>query len=292
MSMTQSKTKQIVVRALLQALCVIFLLICLLPIWLLIVNTTRSTGEIQTTVSFIPGINLPKNWSQLGKIMEDGKLSLVRAFLNSGIISVATVILSVGFSALFAFVFTVYEFRFKKQIFAFVLFIIMVPSQLGIIGLHKQMADLRLLDTYVPLIAPTVVSATTIFFLTQYYQTALHKEIVEAARIDGANELFIFFRIALPLGAPALATMGIAVFIESWNAYNLPNIMLFSNNLKTLPQVVAIIRNMGMDKLYMTDGGYGAVYLSVIISILPLILVFIIFSKSIVNGVSVGGVKE
>jgi multiple sugar transport system permease protein len=289
MTINQNVINRNIKKVLLHVLCIAFVLICMLPIWLLLVNATRSTGEIQTSVSFLPGNQLSENLKMLNQILSDGDISLWLAFFNSAIVSFSVVIFAVGFSALFAFVFTVYDFKLKKPIFAFVLFIIMVPSQLGIIGFYKLMVQINLIDTFVPLIMPSIVSASIVFFITQYYRIALPMEIIEAARIDGSKELGIFFRMAIPIGIPALATMGIAAFIESWNAYNLPNIILYTQEIKTLPLIIASIRTMSMGKEYMS---YGSLYLSIILSILPVVVIFIMFSKKIVGGVTIGGVKE
>ena len=146
---------------------------------------------------------------------------------------------------------------------------------------------MHLVNSYIPLIIPAIASPGTVFFLKQYTESSLSRSLIEAARIDGASELYSFHRIVIPILSPAVATMGIMSFIGNWNNYLLPMIIINKNEKMTLPVMMATLKAS-------TDinANQGAIYLSVAISVIPILLVFAFFSKYIISSVSAGAVKE
>ncbi len=263
-------------------LCILFTVLCLFPIWVLFVNATRSTTQIQTTVSFLPSNHLIENYRSLMA----KNFMLYRAFFNSLFISVTSTGLSVYFSALTAYGLYIYNFKGKNFLFKFILVILMIPGQLSMVGFYQFMLKLNLYDSYIPLIVPSIAAPSTVFFLKQYLESVYPKDLTEATRMDGANEFLIFNRITVPIVVPALATMSIFGMVYSWNNYVMPLILLNTQSKFTMPMLVQLLRT----DIYATD--YGALYLGLMLTILPLIVIYLILSKAIIRGVALGGIKE
>jgi multiple sugar transport system permease protein len=247
----------------------------------MIVNSTRTNVEITRGLSVLPGKALITNY---GILME--KIDIWRGFRNSLIIAVPFTILSAYFGALTAYGFAVYNFKYKNFLFGFILATMMIPQQLGLIGYFELNNKLGLLDTYIPLIIPALTNTMTIFFLKQYVEQSLPKSLVEAARIDGAGEFMIFNKISLPIMLPAIATMSIFNFVGSWNNYISPLVLLFTREKYPLPVLISIVRGSA----YRTN--YGAMYLAIAISVVPILIAFSVLSKYIINGLTIGAVKE
>ena len=270
---------------LLFVLCIIFAIICLFPIWLMIVNATRSTTQIQQVggaAALVPS----KYFFYNVQALIDAGFDILGGFVNSMVIALSSTFLCVYFSALTAYGFVGYEFKFKNALFAILLSTMLIPGQLGMIGWYQLVTDLNMYDTWIPLIVPAIASSTTVFFLKQYFEASFSKNIIEAARIDGSNEFNTFNKIIIPISVPALATMAIFSFVYSWNNYMGPLMILNSEELFTLP--------LWINKLntFNHEIDYGALYAGLVISVLPLIIIYLCFSKFIVAGISLGGVKE
>lgn len=266
-------------------ICILFCVIALGPFLLLVMNATRSSDAIKSGISLIPSTHFLENWKNL-MIKQNGmQITLQRAALNSLTITVPGTILSVYFSSLTAYGIFVYDFKLKKLAWAFIMAIMMVPSQISIIGFYRFMLDLKLVDTYIPLIIPTIATPAVVFFMKQYMESTLSIEMIEAARIDGSGELHTFNRIIMPIMKSAVATQAIFQFIAQWNNLFTPTIMLTSDSKKTLPMFVQLLSS----NQFRTD--YGVVYVGLFVTIIPLIVVYLILSKYIVAGVALGGVK-
>ena len=266
-------------------ICILFCVIALGPFLLLVMNATRSSDAIKSGISLIPSTHFLENWKNL-MIKQNGmQITLQRAALNSLTITVPGTILSVYFSSLTAYGIFVYDFKLKKLAWAFIMAIMMVPSQISIIGFYRFMLDLKLVDTYIPLIIPTIATPAVVFFMKQYMESTLSIEMIEAARIDGSGELHTFNRIIMPIMKPAVATQAIFQFIAQWNNLFTPTIMQTSDSKKTLPMFVQLLSS----NQFRTD--YGVVYVGLFVTIIPLIVVYLILSKYIVAGVALGGVK-
>ena len=274
-------------RAIRGLICILFCLLSLLPFLLMVMNATRTSGDIQAGVTLIPSSHLMENWNMLLQKQNGMRLTLGRAMLNSLCITVPGTFLAVYCSCMTAYGIHVYNFKAKKFAWAFIMAIMMVPNQITIIGFYRFMLKLNLVDTYIPLIIPAIASPGTVFFLRQYVLSVMPPSLIEAARIDGASELYTFHRIAIPIMSPGIATMSIMGFIGGWNAYLLPMIILNKNEKFTLPVMMATLRAS-------TDitANQGAIYLAVAISVIPILLVFAFFSKYIISSISAGAVKE
>lgn len=269
-------------RTMIYILCVLLSILSILPFWIMIVNATRSTVEIQAGVSLIPSKHLLDNWGILTK----KNFNILVGFKNSAIISFSATLLSVYFSALTAYGLTVYRFKGAKQLYAIILAIIMIPTQVTATGFYMFMYRIGWTNSYWPLIVPAIASASTVFFFKQYLEANFQISLVEAARIDGAGEFRTYNTIIMPIMVPAMATMGIMAVIASWNNYLTPLMLLSNPGMKTLPMMVKELRG----DIYRTE--FGSIYLGLSLTALPLIIVYFALSKYIIAGVAVGGVKE
>ena len=273
-------------RVLKEVICLILCFISIIPFLILFINATRTSEAIKAGLSLIPGGNLGENWVNFNLKQNGMQLTVFKAMINSFIIAVPATFLSVYFSTLTAYGIHVYDFKLKKAAWSFILAVMIVPGTISAIGFYRFMLKLNLLDTYWPLIVPSVAAPAIVFFMKQYMESTLSKELVEAARIDGSGEFHTFNAIAIPLMKPAVATQAIFAFVASWNNLFMPNMIITSDVKKTLPLFVQMLRS----DQFKTD--YGVLYIGLAITILPIFVVYFILSKHIVAGVTLGGVKE
>lgn len=276
------KTNTIIMRVIVYTVLTFLLIVTIVPIWLLIVNATRSTTEIQQGLSMLPSTHLIDNY----KILESKGLNLPRGFSNSLFVALSSTIVTVYFSMLTAYGLVVYEFKGKKLLSNFVVLLVMIPMQFTIIGFYQYMSRLGLTDNFLSLILPLIANASSVFFGKQYLESMLVQDLIDAARIDGASELQIFHTIMMPLAVPGAATMGIFAFIGSWNNFFNAFIMITSIEKYTLPMLVGTLRG----DVYRTE--YGAIYLGLAATIVPIIIIYAIFSRYIVSGIAMGAIKE
>lgn len=261
-------------------LFLIFLaLVCFMPFYMMIINATHSNVEINQSLWIVPGRFLGDNY-QIIQTMVD----IWVGFANSLVITLPSVAFSAFFSSLTAYGFSKFRFRLRGTLFWVLLASMMIPSQLGIIGFFQLCLKMNLVDTFWPLIVPGFANASMVFFLKGYMDSAIPNELIEAAHMDGARERYIFLRIVLPLSVPSIATMSIFGFIGTWNGFLMPLLILNSKQLYPLPLVISMLK-----PLYGTN--YGAIYLGVAISIVPIIVVFLFCSRFIIGGITVGAVK-
>ena len=269
-------------RSMIYVFCSFLSALAIVPFWIMIVNATRSSQAIQQGVSLIPGTYLKYNWN----VLATKNFNVAIGFKNSAIIAFSSTILSVYFSAMTAYGFKAYDFRGNKFLYAVVMAIIMIPGQVTGTGFFMFMYQLGLVDNRLALIIPSIAAAGTVFFFRQYLEANFQISLVEAARIDGCGEFRTFNTIVLPIMVPAMATMGIMAVIGSWNNYLTPLMLFTKPDLKTLPMMVQELRG----DIYRTE--YGSIYLGLTLTALPLIIVYFAFSKYIIAGVALGGVKE
>ncbi|MCL2698371.1 MAG: carbohydrate ABC transporter permease [Oscillospiraceae bacterium] len=258
--------------------------LCVAPLWILVVNSTRSTAEINLGISLIPSTNLAFNWRVLD---QGGSVDLFRSFGNSAFISSLTTVLTVYFGLLCAYAIEIYDFKLKKITLGLVLFLIMIPGQVAIIGFYQLVVSFNMLNSYIPLILPAIGGAGAVFFFKQYLESCVIMELIHAARIDGCSELGIFHKIMMPIAAPGAFTMAIFAFVGSWNNFFTPFLIITDQKKSTLPMAIQIIIN---GNTYNRE--LGAFYLGLAITIVPVIVVYIALSKYIISGIAMGALKE
>jgi multiple sugar transport system permease protein len=246
----------------------------------MIINATRSTQAINRGISLIPGKAAVENYKSMMTSM-----NIWRGFLNSLIIAISSTILSGYFGALTAYGFSKFRFKGNKVLFWFILGTMMIPLQLGLIGYYQLTANLHMINTYWALILPAVSNAATVFFLKMYIDSNVNESLLEASRVDGSSEFYTFNRIVFPIILPGVATMSILNFITSWNNYLTPLVLLFDKDKFTLPILIALVKGTYKQNL-------GAQYMAVAISVIPILIAFIFFSKYIISGITAGALKE
>lgn len=254
-------------------------LVCFLPFIVMIINATRANADIVTTLSFMPGEAFMTNYKKLRSTQD-----IWKGLFNSALIAFSVTVVSGYFSALTAYGFSKFKFKGNSLLFWVLLGTMMIPTQLGMIGLFRLVKTLNLLDSYWPLIIPAIATPAAVFFIKGYTDGAISDSLIEAARIDGCKEYTIFNKIVLPLIFPSVATMSIFTFIQTWNNFLMPLVLLFDPNKFTVPIMVNAARGV-----HQTE--YGAVFAGVTFSIVPILIAFIFLSKKIVGGLTVGGVK-
>ena len=275
-----------VLRVVIYIVSIFFSILTLFPFFLMFINATRSSAEIQRyAVSFIsehPIQNLQKNWA----VFNGKDFHPATGFLNSFIISTGATILNVYFSSLTAYAISAYEWKFRDTFNAIIMAIMMIPGTVTMIGFYQAVYKLGLTNKLSMLILPAIAAPMTVFFMRQYLQATLSMEIVQSARIDGAGEFRIFNQIVIPLMKPAIATQAIFGYVASWNQLFTPLILLTNKKKATLPMMVDLLNG----DIYRTE--FGSIYLGLSITVLPLIIVYAFLSRYIVEGVALGGVKS
>ncbi|HIW81391.1 MAG TPA: carbohydrate ABC transporter permease [Candidatus Acetatifactor stercoripullorum] len=256
--------------------------LCLFWFYVLFINATRSHADLTKGFSPVPGTQLLENWKNLLA----GTLPVWNGLLNSFIVAALSAALSTYFSTMTAYAIHTYEFKLKKFMFTFIMMIMMIPSQVTALGFLQLVGKMKLEDSFIPLIVPTIAAPITFFYMKQYMESTLPLSLVEAARIDGSGEFRTFNTIVLPLMKPAIAVQAIFTFVTSWNNYFTPALILHDDKKKTLPILIAQLRAADWLKFDM-----GQVYVMIAFSIFPVILVYLFLSKHIVQGVALGSVK-
>ena len=268
---------------LMYAVCIFFAILSLLPFVIMIINSTRNTYQVQQhALSFLPSKYLLDNLKILTS--KDIFHPLV-GFLNSFIISAGTTACAIYFSTLTAYAIVAYQWKLRNAFFTFILAVMMIPAQVTSIGFYQMVYRVHMTNNFLPLILPAIASPSMVFFMRQYMIPSLPMEIVESARVDGCREFRIFNQIVIPMVKPAMATQGIFCFVASWNQLFLPQILLTNKKRYTMPIMVSLLKG----DIYKTE--YGAVYLGLALTVLPLFIVYFLLSKYIIAGVALGGVK-
>jgi multiple sugar transport system permease protein len=245
----------------------------------MIINSTHDNASLASKLSLLPGKAFFENYKRL-----QSRVDIWTGFKNSIIISVSTTALAAYFGAMTAYGFSKFKFKGDKVLFAIVLLALMIPAQLGLLGFFKVIKVLGLPNTRLALILPAIAAPNIVFFIKAYMDSAVPDSLIEAARIDGCREFTIFNRVVLPIVVPALATMSIFTFIGSWNSYLTPLVILNDETKYTVPIMTALARGV-----YQTD--FGAIYVCVALSMVPIIIVFSFCSKYIIGGLTMGSVK-
>lgn len=258
-------------------------LIILFIFYTLIVNASRSHFEIQKGFSLFIGEFFGKN---LAKLLENKNINVLNAMKNSLVIASLSAVLTTYVSALTAYSIHLYKFKGRQFIYMFILAVMMIPSQIASIGLVTILYSMNLIDNYYVIIIPGIAAPATFFFIKQYLDSVLPFDVVESARVDGSRELQTFHRIVLPMIKPALAVQLIFSFVASWNNFFLPSLIIQSPSKRTIPIVISLLKNSSPDTFDL-----GPVYVFMTLAIFPMLIVYLIFSKQIIKGVTLGSVK-
>ena len=250
------------------------------PFFWMAVTSLKTSPEIQR----VPLQIAPDHWLNLSNYVEVFKREpFMRYLLNSAIVAAVAAVSSVVVSSLAGFGFAKYQFPGRDVFFLAVVGILMVPFQSVVVPLYIWMNDLGLLDTYAGIVAPDLVSVFGIFLMRNAIET-IPNDYIDAARIDGASELRIFFLVVLPSVKPAIATLLIIKFMWSWNEFFWPMVVTSSPQMK-----VVTIGLMSFTNMYFIE--YNLLTAAVVISILPILLIFVTLQRWVVQAVVMSGLK-
>lgn len=278
----KSKSRSILFKVVVYSVCLLLAILSVLPFWVMFVNATRDTFQIQqTALSLVPSTHLMDNI----KILLGKTFDPLKGLTNSMIVSVSSTLLTIYFSALTAYSLVAYNWKLRSPFFTFILAVMMIPAQVSVIGFYQFMYKIGMTNNFLALILPSVAAPAAVFFMRQFMLASLPLELIEASRIDGASEFYTFNKIVLPIMKPAMATQAIFTFVSSWNNLFLPLVLLTDNDKYTMPIMVSLLRG----DIYKTE--YGAVYLGLALTVLPLFIAYFLLSRYIIEGVALGGVK-
>lgn len=253
-------------------------LFSLIPFYIMVVMATRVSEEIYKGLVFVPGTHMLAN---IRTVLDVGFL---RSYINSLYISVVATTSCVLTSSLAGFGFAFYKFKLKRFLFVLVVAFMMVPPQLGLIAYVIQMRFMGLSRTHLPLILVFVGNAFGVFWMTQYIKSSVPLEVVESARIDGCSEFLIYLNVVVPFIKPAISTLGVLVFMWSWNNYLLPLVIVNRPNLYTVPLAIASLNNV-----FRVD--IAAQICGLALGTIPVVVLFIMASKTFIRGMIAGALK-
>ena len=268
--------------------CILLCFLSLFPFYLMIINSTLKSSDILTGIKLLPGSHFSENFKNL---LDAGSktsgVNVLEAMLNSLMVTIPATILQIYFGSLTAYAVTAYRFKGRNFMWGFIYAIMMIPTQVSIVGFIKVCNLTHLYGTFWPLIIPAIAAPTTVYFMKQYMETGLSLEIIEAARIDGSSEFATFNTIVLPLLKPAMATQAIFGFVASWNNLYTPSLILATERDKmTMPMYISALK--ADDK----NRDWGLIYCGLLVTVLPIMIMYFFLSKYIIAGVALGGVKE
>lgn len=275
-----ARKKRLVWRIVTHACIWVGVLLSLFPFYWLFAMSTQSTAQIfGYPPDLLPGNQL---WPNIKGVL--GSIDLFRAVLNSFIVSGSCALLVMFFDSLAAFTFAKFEFPGKKVLFGILLTTFLIPGSLSLVPSFVLMSKLGWVGGLQALIIPGAANAFGIFLLRQFFESSLPNELVESARMDGAGFFRTYWSIGLPMVRGGVAFLGIFTFIGAWNDYVWPLVVLVNPGTQTVQTALA-----ALNSLYSTN--YGWVMAGALISVLPLIAIFIIGSRHFIANIAAGAVK-
>ena len=248
--------------------------------WAFMIGSGDQTTITKRQVLALPGPNFLDNALS---VISNPTVNFWVAITNSLIVSTIVSVSVVFFSTLAGYAFSKLRFKGKGGLFYFVIATLAVPTQLAVVPLFIVMVNLKLTGTLAAVILPALVSAFGVYWMTQYLEQALPYELIEAARIDGASMFRTFWSVALPSARPAAAMLALFIFIQTWTNFFWPFIVLDKDS-QTLPVALSVLSNNYFDD-------YSLILAGAVVSILPLLLLFIVAGRQLVKGIMEGAVK-
>ena len=264
------------VHGLLILFCTFVALVAFYPLFVMVISSTHDNFNIVSKINVLPGRHLAENYEHLTRNM-----NILLGIKNSIVLSVAVTVIETYFTVMTAYAFAKFKFRGRNFLFGVILVFMMLPGQLGIIGFYKEIQALDMMNSYFPLIVPSIANCFAVFFYKQYMDTSLPTELIVAAIMDGCREIQIFHNIVIPLVKPAMVTQAVLTFIGTWNSYLNPLILLNEKEKFTLTLMIATVRDA-------TNAEYGAQYLGMVISVIPTVIIYCFGSKTIMEKITVG----
>lgn len=263
-------------RFLANLFCFLVAIVAFYPFFVMVISASHDNFNIMSKINVLPGTKLVENYQRLTR-----NINIFSGIKNSLFLSVCVTLVETYFAVMAAYAFSKFQFRFRNFLFGVVLVFMMLPGQIGIIGFYKEVQAMHLMNSYIPLIVPSIANCFAVFFYKQYMDTSLPSELIEAAIIDGCREIDIFHRLVVPIMRPAMVTQAVLTFIGTWNSYLNPLILLNDKSKFTLTLLIATVRDA-------THADYGAQYLGMVISVIPTIVIYCFGSKTIMEKITVG----
>lgn len=266
-------------RIVLYVLLVIVAFITVFPFYWTVIGSVMTPRDLFSAI--------PKLWpseydsSSYARIFQ--LVPMARYFLNSVVVALSTTVVAVLVCSAAGYCFARLTFFGKGLLFGLILAALMVPYQATIVPLFVMFANWNLLNSYIGIILPGVVSAFGVFMMTQFFQT-LPKEMREAAIVDGASEFRIFLRIYLPLARPAVATLALFIFMDSWDALLWPMIVAPNPDMRTLQVGLAFVRSAAPVE--------NQVMAAIVLAVIPVVVAFLLAQRQFIEGIAAGAVKE
>ncbi|GEM86235.1 MAG: carbohydrate ABC transporter permease [Thermaceae bacterium] len=256
-------------------------LLTVAPFYFMFVFATQQRSEI---FGFPPPLWFGEHfWSNYQILLQ--KIPFWRAYWNTFYLAFMITITTLFFCSLAGFGFAMYNFRWREQLFGVVLATLLIPAILNLIPFYLLIYQIGWINTPKALWVPAMAGAVGIFMMRQYIVAAIPKELVDAARIDGCSEFQIYWRIVLPLIRPALGTLGLITFIGAWNKFADVNVIMRTQETKTLPVVLRTLQGA-------TDVEWGAIMAGTALLVAPLLLVFALAARQLMEGLTSGAVKN
>jgi len=257
--------------------------VMVLPFYWMFVLSTRFTPEIY---SFPPPFSFGSALADNLSFM-NSNVNILRHFLNSLFVTGMNTALVLLFCSMGGYAFAIYRFPGRKALFSILLGTMMVPQLAGIVPWFFLISKLGWLNNYAALIIPGCANAFGIYWMRQYCVNNVPASLMEAAKIDGCSEWLIFFRVIAPILLPAFAALGIMQFVNVWNDFMIPMLVLRENDLFTLPLMLSYMRGDPS-----RGANVGALMLASALSVLPLLVAFLCASKFFMSGLTAGAIKE
>jgi multiple sugar transport system permease protein/cellobiose transport system permease protein len=257
---------------------IIISIISIYPFYMMVMMSTYRAEDIFTGIKLLPG----NYW--LINLNEALKGNFIRSLFNSLLVSVVATFVSVQFSAMAGYALNIYRFKFRRSVFRIIMATMAMPMQISLVGYLSEMRFFHFTNSLIPIIVCHFASAFGVFWMTKYMEGSLAKELVESARIDGCHEIRVFYQIVIPCILPAVTTLTLLSFLTSWNSYLMPLIFLNRPVLMTIPLFINSLQNA-----YRTD--YGAQLTALLLATVPVLVLFIIGSRSFIKGLTAGAVK-
>ncbi|WP_342042461.1 carbohydrate ABC transporter permease [Bacillus sp. OTU2372] len=255
----------------------------LIPFWFLLISSFKNSADI-----FGQGLNIHLDFSKMsfsnyGKLLTNNDGIFLSWFKNSALITIVQTVAVLALCSMVGYGLAQYRFKGRNFIFLLVLIMLMVPGDILLIPMYKLINDLGLMDTFAGVILPGVIPPATVFFFRQYAVGIPH-DFAEAARIDGAGEFRIFWQIYVPMMKPAFGAMTIMTSMGAWNNFLWPLIVMRSDENLVIPAGL-------LTAMTPYGNNYDIVFSGSMMSIIPIIVLFLFNQKSFISGMTIGGVK-
>jgi multiple sugar transport system permease protein len=248
-------------------------------LWMVLGSVKTQSELLQLPPTWWPEAPTLANYERLFE-----RLNFPRFFFNSTVVAVAITGGNLVFCSMIGYALAKLDFAGRNKLFLLVMATLMVPQGVIIVPLFILMANLGLVDTHAGLILPFAAGAFGVFLMRQFMM-GIPDELLEAARVDGATEWYLFWRIVMPLSGPALATLGILTFMSSWNMFTWPLVVATSENMYTLPVALATFSRGQF------SSDYGLLMAGSLVIVLPILIVFMVLQKHFTQGIATTGLK-